>query len=407
MRFSVSDERTMPEPLGSHMIDRSGDKVIIRRLELFAGFDPTIDDGKDVEISKYDISKVTQIVGRTRQFIARQQHPRIVVLHSQENHSEPKEAVGAVLNVELDERNGVAFIVGDVEMSGADFDTYIASNKYPRRSAEIWSDDHMSEVALLGRDTPRRPLPDTRFAKQGDKVVFSMDCTSCTAVAPGAGNVFVPGANPKRKAAVMADEAKTEVGAEDMGKILASMQADIAKLKDENRKMYNELTGKSKCEVASEDEKAESDVEKEEMEEDEEKEEAKIEATRKGEKASFGREKARFERRIAALETELSKERFSRELDSMEADGYAVSCCREEMVAELSAAKDADRKIAFWRENFRRDPVGVRVMARAVSGLRSGTSEIIDRDTVAKLVAAADGDAEKFKSLMAKAKANG
>lgn len=388
----------------SHAIDETEDRVVIRNLELFSGYDPSIDDGTDEEIKKFDRRKVSSIVGRTRQFIARRQHPRLVILHSQEDHSEPKEAVGAVLDVRLEERDGVPFVVGDVEMSRDDFQKYVASNRFPRRSAEIWHDGHMSEVALLGRDTPRRPLPDTRFSKMGNKVVFAMDCQSCFEAAPGAGNVFVPGAGIKSKERNMADAAADEKKDEkdEMQKILAEMKGDIERLKEENRKLYNELSGKMKNQDV-EVEVGHTDTDSHKDEEDEEEEEAPRK-TENSRKTSF--DKARFERRIAALEAELAKERFSRELDLMESDGFAVSCCREEMIAELAEAKDPSRKIAFWRENFRRDPVGVRVGAsRPASGLKAEASSKLTREVVAKLVAEAAGDAEKFKTLMAKAQA--
>jgi hypothetical protein len=376
----------------SHAIAEQDDKVVIRRLELFSGYDPTIDDGTDEEIRKFDRRKVSRIVDRTQQFISRKQHPRIVILHSQEDHSEPKEAVGAVLNVAMEERNGVPFIVGDIEMSREDFSKYIESNRFPRRSAEIWSDDHMSEIALLGRDTPRRPLPDTRFSKQGDKMMFAMECSSCFEAAPGVGNVFVPGAVKPKKESNMADEAKDEKK-DEMAKLLAEKDAEIARLKEENRKMYNQTSVH-----------VDADAHKGEEEDEDEEEEDKAEGKMKNARAEFSREKAKFERRIAALETELAKERFSRELDAMVGEGYAVDCCRDEMISELVESKNPSRKLAFWRENFRRDPVGVRVAAAPRSGVKSDVSSGIDRETVAKFVAEAAGDPEKFKTLMARAK---
>lgn len=385
----------------SHDIIDGGDKVVIKRLELFAGFDPSIDDGTDEEIKKFDRRKVRRIVDRTKQFISRKQHPRIVVLHSQEDHSEPKEAVGAVLDIELEERNGVPFIVGDVEMSRSDFDSYVASNRFPRRSAEIWSDDHMSEIALLGRDTPRRPLPDTRFTKSGEKQTFA--CQTCFEAAPGAGNVFVPGAAIKKKDSHMADEAK-QGEKDEMGKMLAEKDAEIARLKDENKKLYNQVHVDVGSHKGDDDE---DEDEGDDGDEDKGKQKAgKGKHSRiESEKAAFAREKSKFEKRIAALEQDLAKERFSRELDLMESDGYAVAGCRDEMVSELVSAADPARKIAFWRENFRRDPVGVRVAAgeKPRSGLKQ--TNTVDRNTVEKLVAEAAGDPEKFKTLMARAKA--
>jgi len=379
---------------GSHDIIESDDKVVIRRLELFSGYDPSIDDGSDEEIKKFDRRRVARIVDRTRQFISRKQHPRLVILHSQEDHSEPKEAVGAVLDVQLEERNGVPFVIGDVEMSRDDFAAYVASNRFPRRSAEIWQDDHMSEIALLGRDTPRRPLPDTRFSKQGDKIVFAMECSSCFEAAPGVGNVFVPGAGVKKECN-MADEAKVEKKDEkdEMSKMIAEKDAEIARLKEENRKMYNQTHVDIDSHEGDEDE-----------DEDEKEKAKKSKHSKSGDKTEFARMKEKFERRIAALETDLAKERFSRELDSMAADGFAVDCCRDEMIEELVSSSNPQRKIAFWRENFRRDPVGVRVAATPRSGAKPDMSSTLDRDTVAKLVAEAAGDAEKFKTLMARAK---
>jgi hypothetical protein len=377
---------------GSHLIEEKDGKVVIKRLELFAGFDPTIDDGSDEEIRKFNRSKVRKIVERTKAFIARRQHPKLVVLHGQEDHSEPKEAVGSVIDIQLEDRNGVPFIVGDVEMSREDFDSYIASNKFARRSAEIWSDDHMSEIALLGRDTPRRPLPDTRFAKQGDKIVFSMHASRFEA-APGAGNVFVPGAAVRKKESSM-DEAKDPKsdGKEEMSKMMAEMKADIEKLKEEHRKSYN-ACGKT------ENEKDEDEDEEDEGDEDEKSKSSKS----KHAKTEFAREKAKFEKRIAALEGSLAKERFSRDLDSMESEGYAIAASRDEMLEELVSSGDPARKIQFWRDNFRRDPIGVRVDVRPASGLKRSV-ESVDRETVAKFVAEAAGDPEKFKTLMARAK---
>lgn len=398
---SMQDMADIESP--SHDVEEADDRVIIRRLELFSGYDPSIDDGSDEEIKKFNRRKVSSIVSRTRQFIARRQHPRLVILHSQEDHSEPKEAVGAVLNVEMEDRSGVPFIVGDVEMSRTDFEKYVGSNRFPRRSAEIWQDGHMSEIALLGRDTPRRPLPDTRFSKQGEKMVFAMECSSCFEAAPGVGNVFVPGAVTKQKESNMADEAKTEKDEKaEMQKLLAEMKSDIERLKEENRKMYNQTAVHIDADAHKEGE--------EDEEEDKPEAEDKKEENMKpmlNSKNEFSREKVKFERRIAALEQELAKERFSREIDAMEAEGYSVSCCRDEMIAELIDSKDSGRKLAFWRENFRRDPVGVRVGGgvQARSGLRPEASGNLDRNIVNKLVAEAAGDPEKFKTLMAKAKA--
>jgi hypothetical protein len=289
-----------------------------------------------------------------------------------------------------------------VEMSRNDFDSYIASNRYPRRSAEIWNDDHMSEVALLGRDTPRRPLPDTRFSKQGDKTVFAIECSSCFEAAPGVGNVFVPGAAVRKKESNMADEAKADEKDEkdEMSKILAEKDAEIARLKEENRKMYNQTAVHIDADAHKDDEEDDDEDEKEENMKDTN---LGSKHGKSGAKIEFARMKEKFEKRIAALETELAKERFSRELDAMESDGFAVGCCRDEMIEELVSSSNPQRKIAFWRENFRRDPINTRIAAAPRSGVKPEQSGL-DRETVAKLVAEAAGDPDKFKTLMARAK---
>ncbi len=376
----------------SHQISERGDKVVIKRLELFSGYDPTIDDGLDEEIKKFDREKVRRIVDRTKAFISRKQHPRLVVLHSQEDHSEPKEAVGAVLDIDMEERNGVPFIVGDVEMGRDEFDSYVASNRFPRRSAEIWSDDHMSEIALLGRDTPRRPLPDTRFSKKGEKRTFA--CQACFEAAPGVGNVFIPGADIKKKGSEMAEEAK-QGEKDEMAKLIAEKDAEIARLKDENRKMYNKANGDP------------DDDDHDDGDEDEREKEKAMKSKHSRDAAAkleFSREKAKFERRIAALETQLAKERFSREIDAMASEGFAVEASRDEMIEELAACSDPTRKIAFWRENFRRDPVNLRIAGgdRPRSGAKSSGVEVT-KEMVAKFVNEADGDVTKFKTLMARA----
>jgi hypothetical protein len=376
----------------SHQISERGDKVVIKRLELFSGYDPSIDDGTDEEIKKFDREKIRRIVDRTKAFISRKQHPRLVVLHSQEDHSEPKEAVGAVLDIQMEDRNGVPFIVGDVEMGRDEFDSYVASNKFPRRSAEIWSDDHMSEIALLGRDTPRRPLPDTRFSKQGEKKVFA--CQAYFEAAPGVGNVFIPGADIKKKDTEMADEAK-QGEKDEMAKLLAEKDAEIERLKEENRKIYNQ----THVDIDSHE-----DDDEDEDEDEKEKAMKSKHARVNPAKLEFAREKAKFEKRIAALETQLAKERFSREIDAMEAEGFAVDASRDEMIDELASCSDPARKISFWRENFRRDPVNVRVASgeKPRSGAKHGGSDIT-KEMVAKFVAEADGDVNKFKTLMARA----
>ncbi len=194
----------------SHTVEKTAEgKVCIRNLELFMGFDPSIDSDEDETMQQYDNRKVASIAKRTNQFIARGSRPKLVIEHEKEGKEAVPAAVGDITTVRYEDRNGVGYIVGDVEMSQPLFDKLLGNNAFPRRSAEIWKDDHLSEVALLGRDTPRRPLPDTKFGKNGNKVVFERPMGSLrvsldnkvrnaeTGVGGGS-NTFVPTAGTQR-----------------------------------------------------------------------------------------------------------------------------------------------------------------------------------------------------------------
>ena len=177
----------------SHTVEKTDEgKVRIRNLELFMGFDPSIDSDEDEAMQGYDNARVKDIVSRTGKFIQRGSRPKLVIEHEKDGKPTRPEAVG------------------DVEMPKEAFDSLLASNAYPRRSAEIWKDNHLSEVALLGRDTPRRPLPDTRFTKRGEKAVFErpMGTVRITLDSPdqfaeigvgGGLNTFIPSAGTGKK----------------------------------------------------------------------------------------------------------------------------------------------------------------------------------------------------------------
>jgi hypothetical protein len=171
---TLPNDPTMAQPpiRGSHTVEAlGGDKVRIRDLELFLAFDPSIDPDDDEEIKAFGPEQIDEVLAKTRAYMDRGTNPKLVVQHESEDHETDPTAVGDVVAVRKKQIHGTTGISGDVEMSRGDFEALIASNRYPRRSAEIWPDGFMSEVALLGRHTPRRPLPDTKFAQRGEKVV--------------------------------------------------------------------------------------------------------------------------------------------------------------------------------------------------------------------------------------------
>ncbi len=152
---------------GKHRTTTKGDKVTIHGLELFVGFDPAMDDPEDSKIAEYDADRIAEVVARTQAMMGKGQNPKLILGHNGDGDGGVKPAVGDILGVQFQMIDGVPGIVGDVEMNRADFEAYVASNAYPRRSAEIWSDGYMSEVALLGGQTPARHLPDTKYTRDG------------------------------------------------------------------------------------------------------------------------------------------------------------------------------------------------------------------------------------------------
>jgi len=152
-------------PAGSHRTTTMPDgKIVVHDVELFLGYDPDFDSPDD-PVAKYTPQKIRDIVARTTQYMERGQLPKLIGKHNDENDPEPRPAIGDIISIRV-APNDARLIIGDIEMQADDFETYLASNKYPRRSAEIWgSDGYLSEVALLGSQTPARPIADTKFAK--------------------------------------------------------------------------------------------------------------------------------------------------------------------------------------------------------------------------------------------------
>jgi hypothetical protein len=62
------------------------------------------------------------------------------------------------------------------------------------------------------------------------------------------------------------------------------------------------------------------------------------------------------------MRSELAREKFSRELDAMETEGYRIPADRRpRLIAELAASRDPSDLIDTWRDLFARDPVGIRI----------------------------------------------
>jgi hypothetical protein len=416
----------------SHTVEKTDEgKVRIRNLELFMGFDPSIDSDEDEAMQGYDNARVKDIVSRTGKFIQRGSRPKLVIEHEKDGKPTRPEAVGDVTSVRYEERNGVGYVVGDVEMPKEAFDSLLATNAYPRRSAEIWKDNHLSEVALLGRDTPRRPLPDTRFTKRGEKAVFErpMGTVRITLDSPdqfaeigvgGGLNTFIPSAGTGKKQMPSKMKKKMEADEEAKKVAAAAMECEAEDEAKDEQEADAEAMAAGGMEFAGpidgdEDEENFGDgvhvdigshQGEAEEEEDEEMEAAyggktsMSKTSSKAEKALFARVQA-LEESNKTLERQLRLERFGREVDGMISGGYRCGKFRNAMVEELADSPRPEAKMAFWKATMAKDPIGVAPIAAHAVTDESGAALDVKAAT-ARAVAEAAGDLAKFKSLFAK-----
>ena len=284
-----------------------------------------------------------------------------------------------------------------MEVSKPIFDRLIATNAFPRRSAEIWSEsNHLSEIALLGRETPRRPLPDTHFAREGRKIVCSKSNFDMVGIGGGL-NSFVPTTTKEKAEMATHDEI-----AKHMEAMKNSFEAMCSAIKTkfdattvEDWKATHEAEAeaeakkhaKGKSFEAEAEEESEDEVKKEKMAEEdaihidigshdvegdieggeeEEDEEEEVLASRKS-SYSLRSENARLKARMGRLEAEIKREKFAREIDLMEQEGYRIpETQRENLMSSLLASKDPVGLLESWRDLFARDPIGTKIdMSRA------------------------------------------
>jgi hypothetical protein len=355
----------------SHTVQDDGEKIKIERVELFMAFDPAIDDGEaDPELKRFNNERLKSIVRATRAHMARGSFPQVVVMH-EKNGDEPKSAVGRIPTINYEERGGIGYIVGDMEVNKPIFDSLIATNAFPRRSAEIWAEsNHLSEVALLGRETPRRPLPDTHFAREGKKITCSKSNFDLAGVGGGL-NTFVP--------AITKEEAS--MASKDYGAELEAMKCAIGELADMMKKKFGEDESEAKKDEMSAE--SETDMKYENAEDgvhidigshegapdsiDLEEEEEAMPVVAARSTYALRSENARLKSRMERLEAEVRREKFSREIDILEQDGYRIpESQRDNLMTQLQASRDPVALLESWRSLFSRDPIGAKIdMSRA------------------------------------------
>jgi len=338
-----------------------GDKIMIHDLELFVGYDESVDDPDDEKVRAYDRKKIEQVIARTTAMMEKGQNPKLILGHNpDDDDGSVRPAIGDIVSIRLQDINGVSGIVGDIEMSTDVFATTFGSNSFPRRSAEIWSDGYMSEVALLGSQTPARPLPDTKFVKDGlTRTIFSRDLPYVGFDAdvahiygdPGPANTSIPESDD------MPDVKEDE---------LTQLKAKCKAMEDEMDKM------KSTMHVGDEGDDYDHDED-----EDKDKHAKKRRRTVRSieiQRDSFARDLATQKQHNQEMRADLLAERYGRTLDEMSMSGYRLGDAsqRTELLDEivgsadpdmsLADAKDAcDAKLAFMKRWIAKDPTGLRI----------------------------------------------
>tara|TARA_R110000824_G_scaffold35878_2_gene111918 strand:+ start:284 stop:1579 length:1296 start_codon:yes stop_codon:yes gene_type:complete len=366
----------------SHNVTEKDGRVVIHDLELFVGHIPGFDDD-DSGIDVMDEQAIEDIIERTKKHMSAGSNPRLVMLHQTDDNHAPQESLGNIVSISRKDINirtedGKSYsgpgIIGDVVMSKSDFEEYISSNRFPRRSAEIWKDGHMSEVALLGRETPARPLRDTRFTKSGEKVMYTRPVTFAQ-VSPGGSNTFVPtliDEEEPKKENQMPDDDKMAVehDGEDM-ELVTKLKAENEELRNELEQLKMQMNSDEDKEEYEEEDDDEDEMGKARYEEDDDDDDdkeifSKVQKFKGGQKfvkkySSLKKSRNLYRRTAQKLGLKLRKEKYSKLLGELEAEGYQIKPNAPQMLEELMSSRDVKSKLKFWRNALRKSPINGRL----------------------------------------------
>ena len=124
------------------------------------------------------------------------------------------------------------------------------AKQYPRRSIEMWyepniKDRYFEPIALLGSETPRRPLG-LAYSKRHEGCAVARYSMGSVAACPSGTNTFVPGADEKRHDQVQ--EASAMLTDEDVQKLVAAVQ-ETAEFQYIKAKMAEEAPKGTETEV--------------------------------------------------------------------------------------------------------------------------------------------------------------
>lgn len=297
-------------PAGSsHRITRTPEgKVVIHDLELFVGHIPAVDGDN---FTKWTEDEVDRVYKATVHRMSLGQRPKLILGHNdKERKGAP--AYGDIIALSKRRISGGPGLAGDVEMSAADFDQFVASNRYPRRSVEIWKDGCMSEVALIGSETPARPLPDTRFERDDTPDRFTR-------------------ALPELRMEYAMSTTDTD--------------ATIAQLRSENEEL------KKKLKAAQEGEGKDTHT----------REQFRRMSELEGEVERMRKERDSDQETIKNLRTGIQREKFSRDLDMLYQRGYAVGADgsdeRKLILDRIVLSPKPEDELAFVQRFVKQDPL--------------------------------------------------
>jgi len=164
---------------------------------------------------------------------------------------------------------------------------------------------------------------------------------------------------------------------DDMREELEAMKCAISELSDMMKKKFAD-DSTDKDEMAADDDEMKDEMEMDEEsegqvhidieagEDEDEMEDESVVASRRSTYA-LRSENARLKSRFARLEAELKREKFEREVEIMEQEGYRIpDSQREALVGQLQASRNPVALLESWRDLFARDPIGTKIdMSRA------------------------------------------
>jgi hypothetical protein len=325
---------TLTRP-GSHRVTISGDRAVVHDLELFVGFDPSVDK-KGSRFEAFDAAKIAEVVKATSDRMERGQRPKIHIEHNPDDPDEPgTDSVGTVLSLERFTLNGAPAIRGDVEMSVADFDSLVGSNRYPTRSAEIFSDNVMASVALLGSRRPARPLPDTKFSTTEQPERLERDLSRFATE-----DTAMPTTKAAKKA--MDDDKMQDVDTTDEDGGTVAMDTT-----DEN----GGTVAKAGCKA-----KAASD---------------EVPAKFAAELAETKAANAEMREQLTAMQSQLTREKFTARLDKEISKGLDISSDLKDQIIErvvkCSSDEDREAEYQYGISGRKRLPIGRDIPLHAAS----------------------------------------